>query len=478
MHSYFLEFLLSCKKVRPLKATLLNMVLFTSFLCQSGLGAATTTYSWHNSSGGSAGVALYRDIDHLQIFTPQFVGPGTWATNSGAVGNDGPYNYKVYWRNGALPNYTTYDGVVDIGVQVLGGNYYSEWTGAVATGGTNSPPAVGPCGTNVNWYNFNQCFTNTTFFPRRVIIVYQTVGSGCQTPEQTDNMMLPSEGFCVSLTNCCPTEAFLTEEIYDGEGHLLISTNSGPYWANTNSAGAGPGGPGSPISITGPVGKPKDPSTGNPGAGYGSNTNLTGGQFNTGLTNLGSIMGGGFQYLGSGLGNININLTNLTGLETVDTNLLGAIARNTQATTNELGGIGGQLTAGTNFLVQGTNLLSQVTNLLSALTNVVEGTNLTNFASAWDTGMGTNHSSGVVSGSNALWTAAWTFMPSAVGSNAPLVMVPLSALGFVGLSDVAISFSSSAMAGIAPTARAVCLIMMTALFGYWIIRIFGKAGNA
>lgn len=201
----------------------------------------------------------------------------------------GPPNHNVsltYYSNGSYP---TYVGDTDGSGHFHVVNPDNSWNGPmwacvdtctncwfsignVQNGGSYSGGCngYGPTPT----YYMSVCWTNTSNFPARAHIAYSDGTS------DTSALLPPNGVFCVQKTNTVFFQWQLCDVIY-GDGQQFVNCG-GVQNPGTNSY-PGLGGSGQGSYVGGGV-APNNPI--GPGAGAGSNTNLTGGQFANGTSNI------------------------------------------------------------------------------------------------------------------------------------------------------------------------------------------------
>lgn len=260
---------------------------------------------------------------------------------------------------------------------------------------------VGSGGGGTPLYTWSGCLTNQTQVP----VTYQPyVGfGGVSAP---GSFTLPPGGIkCFLITNGSPFCMGFDWTGFNQDG-TVWSTGFGQCLnAGTNTTGGG--GIGDP---TGPGGPGRTP----PGDGNGSNTNLTGGQFDAGLTNLMNELGAGFNLLNSDLLQMDNDVKSGNGTLANDINLgfslvdaaitngnytLSAINSDLSVVTNQLNVNNNDLGTLTNEVAQGNNALATnlwtaqaATNLLSQANSGIS--NLNNTMSTVSSNLGS--SSGVL----------------------------------------------------------------------------------
>lgn len=315
------------------------------------------TLNWTVVNTGSSSVDfniyLNESVGGTSYPCDAFLGGGTLGAGGTTGGSNTGSDGSGVTRDASCV-YTATGGTLSCGCCSSGGDAAGLSSGVHSytfyVGGPPPPPPP-------VYYSASGCLTNATPFPKGARVDFSD-----GDPSLTRSPILPGEAWC--WTNGPTTNAFtytISVDTYDGEGNLLDTTVGGPFNSTTNTIGS-PGQTGGG-TINGPPGNTPAPV----GDGGGSNTNLTGNQFNSGVTNIintlgdlgqfmaGSIAGslGGLNggtmtnLLGSnspvvtgvssgfnGLGN---SLTNLLGTNSLDSALLKAIANNTEATSNSLG---------------------------------------------------------------------------------------------------------------------------------------------
>lgn len=149
---------------------------------------------------------------------------------------------------------------------------------------------------------------------------------------------LPPGGvWCMSRTNTEPFTYWFTWVDYNSDGGTNQAGNSNTYPGYTNAPGTGTGS----YNYGGEV--PNNPV--GPSSGAGSGTNLTGGQFAAGVSNLYNVTREGNAMVVAGLANVARAFSNMNaGVTNKDyTGQLNAISNNTAVATNYLAELSGVL---------------------------------------------------------------------------------------------------------------------------------------
>jgi hypothetical protein len=273
--------------------------LAVSTACLSTFGT-TTTFTMTGPGSGAGGCGAH--------YTPNGCGgdfsfytssPNTWTYS-------GPCTTLNFLTSGAYYPLA------------MNGSTYTFYLDASCNLSTNGAPPTNYC--------MRFAYTNTTPFIQAVVPYVSFVGSSCTDPSGQGGPAGPQNGY--SLAQLMPGEATAFMACYTCawncwyEAFPVGGTNQTPTLTPTNTQGTA-------ISTTNQVGSgtgivkagmgtggPK-PST---ATGLGSNTNLTGGQFYSGVNDLGSVLYQGFEQLHSDMS----GTTGGTG-----TNGLGVYSTNT-----------------------------------------------------------------------------------------------------------------------------------------------------
>lgn len=271
------------------------------------------------------------------------------------------------------------------------GNVYDFRTHLPATGANSSPQTwfSNAAKTMIfewsgsNWvtpptfYYASGCVTNNTALPMQ--FQFRTsIGGHSPATMQTSggqDIFMPGEWGCYGVTNTAPFEYWMDYFVFhpDAGNQAISSGGGGPFNAATNSF---PGVGGSGSSGTVGIGAPNNPVGGSSGAG--STTNLTGGQFASGISNLYNVNVQVANLIGQALGNVSTAISNIGGGSNADyTAYFQALTNSSGTATSLLAGIQSQ--TGTNMF--GTNMFGAQTNGL-ALLSTMEGQS-TAISSAW-----------------------------------------------------------------------------------------------
>lgn len=262
-------------------------------------------YSVNNNSGGAVSFAL------KELYQGSYYATSMGSSSLAAGGSWGPWNSPTCLSGGGYPNGATYE----LFYQTPPG------TGPQISAGQHTTPANACSGTDTyTWnvggtpppnYTWSGCVTNTTPMPQQVCW-YDTLGHvSCQN-------IGPGQYYCVSATNnTTPFSAGFGQTGFNPDGTTNLASFPGYTAAQTNSGSAN-----NTVSTGSPGGGPGSGMNPGGGTGAGSNTNLTGNQFASGISNQLSTEIAGFQYLGNMLsaGNSsqaagNQQLTNLNAIE-------------------------------------------------------------------------------------------------------------------------------------------------------------------
>lgn len=174
--------------------------------------------------------------------------------------------YKCVYKVGGSPH---------CGDTLASGQYHSSTTCGPETGSVSfycgPPPAPE--------YISTGCVTNNTASMAGFFVHFTpTLDDG--THDMGSGPLAPGQWWCINKTNSVPYQTQVEMVLYNSDGGTNTITVGDPGWAGTNAANPNPyPQPGNPY--------PGNPITGpGSGSGVGSNTNLTGGQFAGGVSNL------------------------------------------------------------------------------------------------------------------------------------------------------------------------------------------------
>lgn len=162
-------------------------------------------------------------------------------------------------------------------------------------------------------YISSGCVTNNTANMAGFFVHFSpTLDDG--THDMGSGPLAPGQWWCINKTNSVPYQTQVEMVLYNSDGGTNTVTVGDPGWAGTNAANPNPyPQPGNPY--------PGNPITGGPGSGsgVGSNTNLTGGQFAGGMSNLINVT------LSTGNLLVGLGGEQLNELRKIDTNTSGQI---------------------------------------------------------------------------------------------------------------------------------------------------------
>lgn len=306
-------------------------------LVGGGLFAQTASLSVNNNTSGSVTAWIY------------YTDGGTyWGTGGYASSVWYPVTLTAGQTVGPVTAVFDTSHQVTIGASSAsggGGTVYDSWTVTLSSGTTSHTLHLAGAGPPT--YYANGCLTNNTFYPK-----VATVSFSDGTDPMQQSPILPGEAWCFSRTNTHPFSYTIFVDTYDGEGNFIGQNVGGPFNAYTNTVPS-VGQTGS-VQYNAPIGPNQTGST-SPNNGVNSTTNLTGGQFVSGVTNLqntifqmGQNLGGtlvsslggvtnAFAGMSGSLSNLNNSFTNQPGITNDYTKWFQALSNSLAGATNSLG---------------------------------------------------------------------------------------------------------------------------------------------
>lgn len=315
-------------------------------------GTQTITINYVNIPGGGATYRCY--VNGLscpvggnpwtQIATGTLpAGSGTVNT-SGSWGGSAPSQMFEFFCSGTYHN---------TGCQTYQGNvaYTADGSSCVAGGGGAAPST----------YSVNGCITNVSATMQGYYVHASTpvepCGGGVPAQDFYSGPLGPGQVYCICLTNSSPFQYWVQQILYNNDGGTNSWSLTPPRWAGTNSTPT----TGDPIT-----GAPGAPNTGTgTGGGAGNTTNLTGAQFNYGMSNLYNVQINIGNQLAGGIGQLHSDLGGM-----------GDTLKQIQTNTSALGSN-----------IDYTGYWRTLTNQMSTATNLLAANNPGNWTNAFSTNL-------------------------------------------------------------------------------------------
>lgn len=239
------------------------------------VSAACNTVTVHNAGGASASYQF------------EYFSGGVWhgfLSSSCPAGGDDLEGYTggcTGCEAGIIITGCNGGAVYDLGV---------TWSAldckVVTINGCNTPTNNIPPST----YSASGCITNLsaviTGYYLHTSVPTQPCSGGAFQSDYYSGPLAPNQYYCVCISNSGPFQVTAQQIFYNSDGGTNAINTGPPQWAGTNA--------GSPPIVGFPGGTPPGNGPGTsptgPGTGAGSNTNLTGGQFNNGVSNLYNVI--------------------------------------------------------------------------------------------------------------------------------------------------------------------------------------------